>query len=257
MQEVRMSNKIQCSCVLCKNIIHTNQLKIHYDSKQCRSGYLFSQRQTKVAKSLKCEFCDFVGKNLNSIAQHILYCKLNPNKKKKVPSYGMLGKKGKGSNQYIKGTNKPLSEETREKLRNKNKKRVWTDEERTLHSIRMKAAVKKYPESYNSSNRGRVKQIIYKDIKFHGTWEVEFYKWCETNNINCVRNSKGFRYEWNGERTYYPDFYLVDHDMYVEVKGYKTERDIAKWAQFPNKLITIFEKDIISIAKNTYKLPID
>jgi len=42
----------------------------------------------------------------------------------------------------------------------------------------------------------------------------------------------------------------------LEVKGYKTERDNAKWSQFPNKLITVVKSDIINITKNSYKLPL-
>ena len=118
----------------------------------------------------------------------------------------------------------------------------------------MKKAVEKNPEAYTSSNRGRTKQIIYNNIKFHGSWELKFYQWCESNNVNCIRNSTGFKYNWFGERTYFPDFYLPDYDTYVEVKGYKTERDDAKWSQFPNKLLTVVKKDMINIIKNSYEL---
>ena len=58
-----------------------------------------------------CKFCDKECKSLNSKAQHELYCKLNPDAKIKKASMGMLGKSG--SNQFIKGTAKPMSEEGR------------------------------------------------------------------------------------------------------------------------------------------------
>lgn len=38
----------------------------------------------------------------------------------------------------------------------------------------------------------------------------------------------------NGSRTYFPDFYLPESDMWIEVKGYETERDIAKWESMIN-----------------------
>lgn len=118
-----MSNKLLVSCVLCRNELTSNHLKIHYGSKQCQSGILFSKRVTKrVSTDMKCKFCAFVGKNSNSIAQHEIYCKSNPNRRQKIPSYGMKGKKGKGSNQYINakilGLLKPqVSQETSEKLK--------------------------------------------------------------------------------------------------------------------------------------------
>lgn len=99
-----MTNKLLCCCCICGNEITTNSLSIHYKSKQCLSGELFSQKIKRIAsRSLKCTFCDFVGKNTNSISQHELICKFNPNKKYKKPSYGMKGKtNGEGSNQYKK-----------------------------------------------------------------------------------------------------------------------------------------------------------
>lgn len=33
------------------------------------------------------------------------------------------------------------------------------------------------------------------------------------------------------------DFYLPSYDCYLEVKGYETERDLAKWAALSNLLI--------------------
>jgi len=205
---------------------------------------------------LNCQFCNKEVKSNNSKAQHELYCKSNPdpNRRKVAPSYGMLGKKG--SNQHIKGTAKPLSEQAKEAIRNSNKNRIWDEKARAKQSASMKRAVENHPESYTSSNRGRTKQIIFDGIKFQGRWELDFYKWCKDNNIYCVRNTQGFKYLWNGERTYYPDFYLPEKNVYIEVKGYKTERDDAKWSQFPKKLLTIQKQDILNINKNTYTLPL-
>ena len=43
---------------------------------------------------------------------------------------------------------------------------------------------------------------------------------------------------------YIPDFYLPDTDEYIEVKGYETRRDAAKWAAFPHRLTVVKEADI-------------
>ena len=120
--------KYLCSCLLCKNQLTTNQLKIHYGSKQCKSGVLFSQEiKNKVEKfkasGNKCSFCDFVGKNANSVSQHESLCNNNPTRISKNPSCGMKGKKG--SNQFIKadtlGLKKPVvSERTRQLIRDAN-----------------------------------------------------------------------------------------------------------------------------------------
>ena len=197
---------------------------------------------------ITCKFCSKECKSNNSKAQHELYCKSNPDAKVKKASMGMLGKKG--TNQFIKGNPTIMSDVAREKVRQANKNRIWTADMKLKHSVSMKRAVENNPEAYSSSNRGRVKQIIYDGIKFQGNWELDFYKWCVANNVNCRRNTEGFKYVWNGERTYYPDFYLPDLELYVEVKGYKTERDSAKWEQFPKALRIIEKNDIILARKN-------
>jgi hypothetical protein len=255
------TNKRLCSCTICKNVLTTNNLPIHYNSKQCRTGKLFSSPREKQERSLKCKFCDKIGSSMNSITQHELYCKSNPEKKVKKSSFGMLGKKG--SNQFAKAKKMGLplpevSERTRLKISEATKKANetrWADPAiRKKHAEAMRRAVNNNPDSYTSSNRGRVKQIEYKGIKFQGSWELEFYKYCEANSIECFRNTEGFKYVWQGERTYYPDFYLPKYDSYVEVKGYKTERDEAKWKQFPKKLLIIDKKDIDNIKKGIYNL---
>ena len=38
------------------------------------------------------------------------------------------------------------------------------------------------------------------------------------------------------ESTYCPDFFVIDWNKYIEVKGYKTELDEIKWTQFEEKL---------------------
>ena len=199
-----------------------------------------------------CQYCNRAAKTLVSNAQHELYCRSNPNAKIKVPSFGMLGKKG--SNQYIKGTAKPLSDNTREKLSAASKRQCWSDARRANHSVVMKRVVEQHPLSYSSANRGRTKQIEFDGVKFQGNWELEFYKWALSANLTVSRCTTGFPYIWNGIRTYFPDFYIEDIDSYIEVKGYKTDRDTAKWDQFPKKLIIVDKDAIAQMRRGTFKL---
>lgn len=229
----------------------------------------FEAHKCKPKGALECTFCGRVSNNLNSATQHLVRCKNNPNQidlshlknGANFKSYVDRIKKGEivPANQYTKasrlGLPKPsISTELLEKLKEANRNRVWDEAARQKHSLSMKIAVENNPESYTSSNRGRTKQIIYKGKKFQGNWELKFYKWCEANHILCERNSAGFSYEWNGKRTYYPDFYLPDYDAYVEVKGYKTDRDSAKWNQFPHKLLVIEKQAIFRIERDIYQL---
>jgi|688.fasta_scaffold326745_1 hypothetical protein len=210
---------------------------------------------------IKCNYCGSERKNLNSKSQHELYCKSNPDKRNKIPSYGMLGKRG--SNQFTKakklGLPKPdVKESTRQILAEKTSewnKKIWQDIEfKKRHQDAMKSAVDQHPDSYNSGNRGRVKQIEYDGIKFHGSWEVEFYKWCKFQNIDVLRNRQGFKYVWEGERTYFPDFFIPAYNFYVEIKGYETERDYAKWSVLPKQLKVLTKTDIMDIKQDKFSV---
>lgn len=149
-----------------------------------------------------------------------------------------------------------ISDETKRKMSasstRSNKERWSLEENRKKQSESMKKAVEKHPESYTSSNRGRTKQIIVDGIKFQGKWELEFYQYCKSNNIEIERSNEWFEYEWNGIRKYFPDFYLKEKNLYIEVKGYETDRDKAKWSAFPKMLRIIRKEDIMAIRKGCF-----
>lgn len=77
-----------------------------------------------------------------------------------------------------------------------------------------------------------------------GSWELEFCKWADKNNIRLER--VGFRFEYikpnNKKGLYHPDFKIDDY--YIEIKGYETDLDRCKWSQFPEKLIILKRKEI-------------
>lgn len=79
-------------------------------------------------------------------------------------------------------------------------------------------------------------RMTYKGIVFHGLWEVMYAKWLDENNISWRRPNENFKYNFLGKvRRYTPDFYLIDENVYIEIKGYETEKDKSKWEQFPLK----------------------
>lgn len=208
---------------------------------------------------MNCKFCEKPCKNDNSLRNHERLCKKNPNKQEVVSNFIEYNKKRKylnikGSNHYTKakelGLPKPLiSEETRKKISETSKNRVWTEEQKRKHSESMKSAVKSYPDSYTKNNVvGRVKNIEYNGVKLKGGWEIIVAKWLDENNVRWEDETKSFDYEWNGIRKYYPDFYLPDFDLFIEVKGYQTERDLHKWESVKN--LVVFKLDEIKKIKN-------
>lgn len=215
---------------------------------------------TIYTENLSCPFCGRIGKNKNSYAQHYIACPKNPDRKIrsisnqfiKAEQLGLpIPKYKNNSNQYIKakqlGLPKPeISEQTRLKFSASSKKQIWTDERRKNHSETMKIAVKENPNSYNKNNvSGRVKLIEYNETSLKGNWELKTAQWLDSLNINWENETNPHDYFWNeGWHKYFPDFFLPDYNSYIEVKGYKTDRDAAKWNQFNDKLIIIDKRNI-------------
>lgn len=169
-----------------------------------------------------------------------------------------------GSNQYIKAKNlglpaPKLSEKTRKALSDasiKHNSEYWTQEHREKHSDTMLQAVKDNPNSYNYDNVcRRVERFVYGGQYFHSSWEVVVAKYLDENDICWTRKVESFDYIFNGKiHQYFPDFYLPDLDLYLEVKGYKIDRDDAKWNSFPKKLQIILEIDIKNITLKKFTL---
>lgn len=98
----------------------------------------------------------------------------------------------------------------------------------------------KISQSASGGNCGFIKTKYYKifcpyenkEVNVQGTWEYKYCKYLNENQINWVRSRKinlRFRYfDGDIKRTYYPDFYLPDENLYVEIKGYFSDNDKLK-----------------------------
>lgn len=222
---------IKCSCVSCKSEINTSNLSRHVNSTSCLNGGKYCRTVWICPEDLKCPFCREEYSNSRNLANHVRQCHSNPNRKPRSER----------------------QEATRPKLENYWKSDVALKKQK--HSVSMKKAVEENPNQYNASNRGRCKVIEKHGQKFIGQWEVDFYEWCLNNNVPCIRPNIGFPYSLNGnQHTYFPDFYLPLHEVWVEVKGYKTEKDIAKWNNFPLQLVVIEKNEIKQIRNGSFHL---
>jgi hypothetical protein len=174
---------------------------------------------------LQCKFCIKELKNNSALVLHERYCLDNPNRR-------LEGYKH--------------SEETKRKLSKITKRQFEDPKYRAKFSERMIQAVKDHPESYSTKNvSGRCKNYIYKGHTLKGKWELITAMWLDSLNVLWERDIKPFPYFWDGKwRNYFPDFYLPEYKIYIEVKGFKRERDISKWKDFSSKLLLIDEKTI-------------
>lgn len=85
------------------------------------------------------------------------------------------------------------------------------------HSSETKALLSKI-KSDNPSG-GWAKWYIVDGVKLQGTWERDFALLLNDRGIKWFK-PKNIRYCWDGiERTYRPDLYLPEFDLYIEIKG--------------------------------------
>jgi hypothetical protein len=101
-------------------------------------------------------------------------------------------------------------------------KELWKDPEyrkRVLHSRKISSRkrigqIPTYYTYYYESKRGR--------IYMRSSWEVAFAYWLDHHGIRWEYEPRSFylgKGKW-GSKSYTPDFYLIDQDEYVELKGY-------------------------------------
>lgn len=138
----------------------------------------------------------------------------------------------KGSNQWASG-DYVISDETRRKL----SEAVLSRSDEFNKSIGKKISDtvnRKVREGTWHTSLAKNMHYEYNGVDLHGTWELNFAIWLDENDIEWVRCKDRFEYYYeNRIRRYTPDFYLPSYDKYIEIKGYKTDKDVAKWRQFP------------------------
>ena len=198
---------------------------------------------------MNCNFCGKECKNDNSLRNHQRLCKLNPvrqttpfqDKEKQKEIAKNRGSKNQWSNEEYR-----MSDETRQKLSESTKKRNANESQETKAKRKATIAEKVKNGDWHVS-LAKDHHYNYKGVDLHSKWELKYAKWMDSNQINWQRCKESFSYEYEDKlRQYTPDFYLIETDEYVEIKGYKTEKDNAKWSQFPKhrKLIVLMEKEL-------------
>lgn len=148
-------------------------------------------------------------------------------------------------------------EETHKKIGRRTKEYFSNPDNRKKHSVIMSQAVLANPESYSDKNVvGRSKHFTVDGVRYNSTWEYEVSKYLNDKNIKWQRSKiKPIPYLWkNTWHLYFPDFFLPEHNIYLEVKGYETDRDREKWKQADKPILVVKQKEIDLIKKNCYDI---
>lgn len=235
-------------------------------SRNCKNSFNGKKTTTKFKKGHEgfksieaneikyCQYCGRECKNNNSLKQHEIRCPLNPNR---LPLSGMCSANSnhKRSNRFIKARelNKvcTVSEETKEKLRNRlrerNEKYKLTGKDKVINKKRSETIQRRVKEGTWHTSQAKIKRHNYKGCEFLSSWEVLYAKYLDEHSIKWVQNTKTFPYTYKGKsRRYLPDFYLPDTNTYVEIKGLVRDLDQSKWEQFPKdeNLLIIKQRDL-------------
>lgn len=203
---------------------------------------------------LKCIYCFKECKNDNSLRNHERLCKNNPDRQ--------ISPFSKESNNYnhvawskglTKATDARLAQKAeRARLKYKispapNKGRPLSEEHKKKIS---ETILEKSRNGEWHVSLAKKMHISYKGVDLHGTWEQAYAMYLDDNNINWIRCKKRFTYYFEDKLHYYtPDFYLPESDTYIEIKGYATDKDRAKWEQFPKSenLNVLFGPDLLAL----------
>lgn len=167
------------------------------------------------------------------------------------------------------GWNKGLTKETDERLKRSAetlKKRYKSGEiaPGRLGKKHTKETKEKMSRSARGGNSGFVKTKYYdvycpfKDeiIKVQGTWELKYSEFLNERKVNWIRSRKiSLRYCLDGEdykRIYYPDFYLPDDDLLIEIKGYYPDYERLKMKcvikqNKDKKIIVLLKEDLLKL----------
>lgn len=202
-----------------------------------------------------CQYCGKLCK-LYGVRNHEKYCKENPNR---IADKRDTSKFNNGT--YVawnKGLTKDIDERVRKgaaTYKSRNHK-VWcqgltkdTDERIAKMSAKTSDTINsKVEDGTWHSSLGKVYHYDCNGYSMHGSWELALAEYLNSKNIKWIRPKDKFRYYFEDAwHWYHPDIYLVDYDLYIEVKGYITDKDFAKWDQFPkDKKLDIYFGDDFS-----------
>lgn len=208
-----------------------------------------------------CIYCQRECKSRNSRVTHQRYCSDNP---ARVDSPFKEWKKNNPTS-WNKGLTKDdtpqlaRSEDLRAHLKKVVTGLASTPEKEIERCNKIRLKINERYKSGWESTAGRCKKYDYTspiagNIKVDGTWELRVARYFDSLGVVWKRNKTRFSYiKPDGTpSTYQPDFFIEDWNTYLEIKGYETELDRCKWAQFNEPLLVWKKREIRKIINNSH-----
>lgn len=198
-----------------------NTCDIKYTNKSSLSTHVF--RKHKEFKNIKCE-CGYSPKLSQSLNAHYRHCLVHRHGEQPIPP----GNKGKPSKlkdltliqRYGEEKAKLIKAKMAASQRNVKRRPLSTLAKRNISIARIN-----YIESV--SNRG-TEWYAVGNLKVQGTWERMVAEKLLSAGIELTRP----RINFSIHRHYTPDFYLPQLNMYLEIKGWMSNRNIETYKQY-------------------------
>jgi hypothetical protein len=199
-----------------------------------------------------CQFCGKECKSKNSLIQHEIRCKENPNRKCFNNLKYFAGQKLKGKTK----DNCEYIQHQQESFYSNKEKGLHVNYHSTGAASTLEKEIQRRQHISSTAkinkksgglrvNSGRGKKGIYKGYYCDSTYELVYIIYNIDHNIKFERCTLKYDYECNGEKhKYHPDFILEDGSL-VEIKGYMRDVDLIKLNSVKDRPIKLlFEKDL-------------
>lgn len=230
-----LQQKIKVNCCICKKPldVYPSRFKAlinHYCSKAC-----YNKAHYKI---VKCAYCDKEKvytisqyEQKKKMNQHLFFCSIKCSQKYHLGKNSALY----GKPSWCKG----LTKNNSEILKGKSKKMCGVNN-----------------PMFNKKLDTSGCNFYFEDLghRCRSSWEVNFARTLRYLNINYEYESRTFNL--NKGDSYTPDFYLKDFDLYIEVKGYMTNKFKEKFIRFKKEYskvnILVIDETIFKIIKERY-----
>lgn len=172
--------------------------------------------QYNTSQEFYCKFCNKLCKNLNSLKQHEIRCKNNPNRIRVVTPPGYHNKGRKPWNYMLtKDTDDRVKKHA--ELVSETMKGISTHSQTDETKLLLRElALERGLGGFNMRNSG----VVYNGIKLDSSYEVEVAKSLDEHLVQWVRPKRIPYHYTDGSLHYYtPDFYLPDYDVYLDPKN--------------------------------------
>lgn len=248
------SKKVECP--ICKKLYSKSNINKHLEWHKRNPDKLYRKEYVSLNHDgLNCQYCGKLCKSRNSLAQHEIRCKENPNKL--ILNNGGAWNKGltKETNESVKQYSQKLKQKYDQGYINAQKGKPGTFKGKH-HTEESKEKIRKSAIDRELGGWNRRNQIVYKDIKLGSSYEVAVAEELEKHNVKWLRSSYLIYKDNKGkEHRYYPDFYLPDYNVYLDPKndyllssinknfGY-TDLQKIKWVEEQNNVrVIVLNKD--------------